>query len=291
MRICAGHTMLDGQVYWKRNVPMIRLTMQGSELMVRTAPSKTTTGTRIRAVVQAAHAALLPEAPWRGWLLAQVAVVAPVVVVLGAAAGAAAALLALTGAIAALAVQNTYTWAMHHRIGPEPSSAADLLTHGRGAVAAALAALVVARFPLRPSAVGWALFGLVLAGVTLLDWLDGPLARRAGPTRLGGALDIEVDSWLTLWCAIGAVTLAGLPWWCLVPPLAHYSQPVYRLRHGQLPGGGGPLWTRVTGVAQMVVLLGALAPLTLPWRIPTLTLASVPVAAAQLVAVLYQRTV
>jgi CDP-diacylglycerol--glycerol-3-phosphate 3-phosphatidyltransferase len=258
--------------------------------MVRTTPSRTTTGTRICAVVRGAPAALLLPTPWRGWLLAQVAIVAPVVVVLGAAAGAAAALLALTGAVAALAIQNAYTWAMRRRIGPEPSSAADLLTHGRGAVAATLAALVVARFPLRPNAAGWVLFGLVLVGVTLLDWLDGPLARRAGPTRLGGALDIEVDSWLTLWCAIGAVTLAGLPWWCLVPPLAHYSQPVYRLRHGQLPGGGGPLWARVTGVAQMIVLLGALAPLPLSWRIPALTIASVPVGAAQLAAVLYQRT-
>ena len=58
----------------------------------------------------------------------------------------------------------------------------------------------------RKGIAGWIGWLMPLLGVT--DWLDGSLARRAGPTRLGSVLDIEADSWLTLWSATG--TVAGV---------------------------------------------------------------------------------
>jgi phosphatidylglycerophosphate synthase len=259
-----------------------------SVLVMRPAPADTGDSTTRSAIPLLAP---VLRTPWVVWLPVQAAGVAPVgvsllVAALAGGAGGATVLRYGLGAIAALAVQNGYTWALRRRIGPERASPADAITHARGAVAAGLTGLVAAGYAGTPSAAGWLAFDLALLAATLLDWLDGPLARRAGPTRVGGALDIEADSWLTLWCAAGAVAWGGLPWWCLVPPVAHYLQPVYALRHGRLPAGGGPTWTRVTGVAQMTVLLGALLPLAVPWRIPALTIAAIPVSAAQLVAIL-----
>ncbi|HEU5441541.1 MAG TPA: hypothetical protein VFU88_19815, partial [Ktedonobacterales bacterium] len=100
------------------------------------------------------------------------------------------------------------------------------------------------------------------------------------------ALDIEADSWLTLWCAAAAVAWGGLPWIVLLPPLAHYLHPALALRRGRLPAGGGPWWARATGVAQMALLLGALAPITAPWRDTLLMTAAWPVALAQLAVML-----
>jgi phosphatidylglycerophosphate synthase len=239
--------------------------------------------------VRANPLARVAGSPWPRWLLAQAVTLVPALVAVATALGAGGAARFLVSAVVALAVQNAFTWALRRRVGPERSTAADLLTHGRGAVAAALAgfvALALSGPHAQPILGSWLALGYALFGATLLDWLDGPLARRAGPTRLGGALDIEVDSWLTLWCAVAAVTLGGLPWWCLLPPLAHYLQPVHALRHGRLPAGGGPLWGRLSGVAQMALLLAALLPVGPAWRVPALSLASVPIGAVQVVAML-----
>ncbi len=223
------------------------------------------------------------------WVLAQVAMVAPVGVVLVAAgqatSGAPKLPAYLAGAVAALAIQNGCVWALRRRIGPERSSPADLLTHARGAAAAMLVGLVVTGYASATPATRWLAFALVLL-CGPLDWLDGPLARHFGPTQLGRALDIEADSWLTLWCAAGAVALGVLPWWCLAPPVAHYLLPVHKLRHGHLPSGGGSIWSRVVGVAQMVVFLAALTPVTLVWLRAILVAAANPVCGLQLFAIL-----
>ena len=95
------------------------------------------------------------------------------------------------------------------KIGPEQSSLADTLTLSRAATGAVLAGLVASGIRDRKGIAGWIGWLMPLFGVT--DWLDGPLARRAGPTCLGGVLDIEADSWLTLWSAAGAVAWGNIP--------------------------------------------------------------------------------
>jgi phosphatidylglycerophosphate synthase len=112
------------------------------------------------------------------------------------------------------------------------------------------------------------------------------MARQMGPSRLGGVLDIEADSWLTLWSAASAVAWGGLPWWVLLAPLAHYAHPLIALRRGGLPAGGDPWWGRVTGTAQMVLFVAALAPIEGHLRDSTLALAALPISGAHLAAML-----
>jgi hypothetical protein len=105
---------------------------------------------------------------------------------------------------------------------------------------------------------GW---GALLWGETVSDWLDGPLARRRGGTTLGGALDLEADSWLTFWAAWTAVRLAGLPPWYGLAPSLHYLL----LWFGPSPSNDAPPsilapCARPVGVAQMAVASIALCP-------------------------------
>lgn len=172
------------------------------------------------------------------------------------------------------------------RANPEMPSLADLLTLARWMVGALLLGSVTMGLASRSEPMAWLAFGAALLAATVTDWLDGPLARRLGPTALGAALDIEADSWLTLWCAGAAVAWGGLPWLCLAPPLLRYAQPLLDLRAGRLPHGGGPWWSRVTGVAQMVLLIGALAPVDGPERDAVLGAAVWPISGAQLVTLL-----
>jgi len=98
----------------------------------------------------------------------------------------------------------------------------------------------------------------LLLGCTVCDWLDGPLARRLGPTRLGAVLDLEADSWLTLWGAAAAFRMGGVPAVCLLPPALRYP-----LSAGSRPGTRP--WQRAAGVAQMAVVA---AGLTARWPAP-----------------------
>lgn len=213
------------------------------------------------------------------------AVAAPTVPLLALVYGGFAAIGYLVGLTLALVVERVFVGALRLRIGPERATAADALTLLRAAAAALLAGLVVSGIRDRAGLVGWLAFGTALLAATALDWLDGPLARRLGPTRLGAVLDIEADSWLTLWCAATAVAWGGLPWIVLLPPLAHYLQPALALRRDALPSGGGPWWARLVGAAQMALLLAALLPLAGAWR-ALLPVLAWPVAAAALVATL-----
>jgi len=136
--------------------------------------------------------------------------------------------------------------------------AADALT--------ALRAVCGAILVVRPS------LGVLLVGV-VSDWIDGPLARRAGPTRGGARADLEADSILTLGAAIGAARL-GVSRVALLAPLARYAVVAIRRR---------PLdrdevaWDRATGVAQMAVLAAALA----PWPVRSLRSLAIPMSAAR----------
>ncbi|HEV2457076.1 MAG TPA: CDP-alcohol phosphatidyltransferase family protein [Ktedonobacterales bacterium] len=223
---------------------------------------------------------------WLGFVGAELAVAAPVSIVFFALHQPTAVLRYLVGLTAGLVVQHLFVWAIRRRVGPERSSPADLLTLSRATVGAILAGLVAAGFQERSSGAGWLVWITILLAVTVTDWLDGPLARRHGPTLLGRALDIEADSWLTLWCGAAAVAWGGLAAWCLLPPLAHYIYPVRALLTGGLPSGGGPWWGRVTGTLQMALFLGALLPVEPPFRAAVLGLLALPISGSQLLALL-----
>ena len=57
------------------------------------------------------------------------------------------------------------------------------------------------------------------------DWLDGRLARLDGATSLGALLDIEADSWLSLWAAAAAHRAGDLPALSLLPPVVRPLRP------------------------------------------------------------------
>lgn len=120
---------------------------------------------------------------------------------------------------------------------------------------------------------------VVLIGI-VSDWIDGPLARRAGPSAHGARADIEADSILTLGAAIGAAR-RGAPRLVLIGPIARYA--VAMLRRGPLDRGE-VAWDRATGVVQMVVLAAALA----PWPVPGWRALVIPMSAARCAALLAQ---
>src|SRR5262249_11246290 len=146
----------------------------------------------------------------------------------------------LAGLVVVLGAERGFIAMIVRRIGSEKHSLADVLTLSRGVSSAALAGLVLSGAADRVGPAQWIGWLLLLYAATLSDWVDGPLARRAGPTLLGGVLDIEFDSWLTLWAGIAALVWGGLPWIVLLPPLVRYLQPILALRRGELPAGGGP---------------------------------------------------
>lgn len=200
--------------------------------------------------------------------------------------GVAPALWYMLGLLAALGAQSVFVAALRHRIGPERSSLADALTLARASVGAVLAGLVVAGIHDREGVAGWFAWGAGLLAASVLDWCDGPLARRLGPTQLGGATDIEADSWLTLWLAAGAVAWGDLPWWCLLAPVAHYGRPLIALRRGELPSGHDPWWGLITGGAQMLLIMAALAPVHGAVRDAAIERAALPISTAQLLVML-----
>lgn len=172
--------------------------------------------------------------------------------------------------------------ALRRHTGPEPNTFANALTLVRADIGCILAALVLLGARDRMASASIVVWTLAVFAATFVDWLDGPIARREGPTRFGAVLDIESDSWLTLWCAVAAVTLGGLPWICVLPPIVRYVHPLLALRAGKLPSGGGPWWSRATGVAQMAMLLAAFAPIAGAARDTILNLVVWPVSLAQL---------
>ena len=192
----------------------------------------------------------------------------------------------LSGLTLALATQHAFITAMIRKIGPEQSSLADVITISRAASGAVLAGLVTSGIRERKGIAGWIGWLMPLLGATAADWLDGPLARLAGPTGLGGVLDIEADSWLTLWSAAGAIVWGDLPAWSILPPIIRYLDPLHALMHGKLPQGGGPWWCRVTGTSQMGLFVVALTPIDFQQRKQLLTAVALPVSSAQCAAVL-----
>ena len=158
---------------------------------------------------------------------------------------------AVLAAIASLGVTGAFVALAKRRSGDSLWRAANLITLSRAAAAAALAGQAARG---QRQAGAWA--ALVL-GCTASDWLDGPVARRGGATQLGAILDIEADSWLTLWAAVAAWRSGALSAWCVAAPLARYPIRACWAAHRTM---GARRWQRVAGTMQMVALSGALAP-------------------------------
>ncbi|MBV8909818.1 MAG: CDP-alcohol phosphatidyltransferase family protein [Gammaproteobacteria bacterium] len=135
-------------------------------------------------------------------------------------------------------------------------SPANLLTLLRLPAGVLVAQRAAIRRP--PGPLMW--LALVLA-CTLSDWFDGPLARRLGPTRFGAFLDLEADSWLTLWAAVAARRCAGVSRAILIAPVVRYPLTLLHLQRSRSPVPyRDRAWQRAAGAAQMTVLVGALAP-------------------------------
>jgi phosphatidylglycerophosphate synthase len=190
----------------------------------------------------------------------------------------------LLGLALAMKVQRAFLAAMIDRTGPRDASLADVMTLSRAATGAVLAGLAASGIRDRTGMAGKLSWSLILLEASAIDWLDGPLARLLGPSQLGSVMDIEADSWLTLWTAICATAWADLPRWCLLPPIMRYLDPMLDLSRGRLPRGGGPWWGRLTGTSQMILFLAALAPLKGQWRervMKIVKLAALPVSIGQ----------
>jgi phosphatidylglycerophosphate synthase len=141
-------------------------------------------------------------------------------------------------------------------------SLVDVLTLSRGGTGAVLTGLIASGVRRRRGLAGWLGWIALIYGAIVSDWLDGPIARRLGTSKVGAMFDIEADSWLTLCSSAAAVTWGDLPGYVVVPPLARYLR-LAALRpyvpYRELVSGD-PLWTRHIGMAQMTLFIAALAP-------------------------------
>lgn len=162
-----------------------------------------------------------------------------------------------------LAVQQALVaWVLRHRPNPRGVGLIDLMTLSRGAASALLLGLVGSGVRDRRGPAGWLGWSAAIYGAVVCDWLDGPLARRWGTSEAGAIFDLEGDSWLTLCSAIAAVAWGGLTPWAALSPVLRYPlflSTVKRLGYGQATSGDPP-WARRIGIAQMTLLLAALAP-------------------------------
>jgi hypothetical protein len=185
------------------------------------------------------------------------------------------------GMMASCAAQHLLVAIVRRRVGKERWTVADLLTLSRSTTAAVLAGVSTSGVRDRTGPAGWLTCLSTLVVGSLTDWFDGPLARRAGPTRLGGVMDIEADSWLSLWSAVEAVRCAGLPRLCLLPPAMHYIHPILDLWERKLPEGN-PLWfSRAPGIAQGALIGLALVPVLRDRHLRVLRRVAVPVSGLQ----------
>ena len=171
-----------------------------------------------------------------------------------------------------------------HQTKDLPSTAfgpADSLTLARGAVAAHLAGVAGCalrdRSPARrPGATG------VIVAATCLDWIDGRTARRlGGNSEWGSMLDLEVDSWLTLWTGIAAVVAGGLPRAVTAAPSSRYLL-MRRLMHGEDARHRHAWWVRGAGVLQMLLFVAALARSERLWLRRSVRWAALPIAGLSL---------
>jgi phosphatidylglycerophosphate synthase len=145
---------------------------------------------------------------------------------------------------------------------PRDLDAVDALTLSRGLCAAIVAGMAASGVRDRRGYAARLAWPLALCGATLTDWIDGPLARRRGrgPSRLGGVLDLELDSWLTLATALAAARLGTLPTVCLVTPSLRYAAMLTPLSYADVFAVGKTDRARYLGITQMLLALASFAP-------------------------------
>jgi phosphatidylglycerophosphate synthase len=146
---------------------------------------------------------------------------------------------------------------------PHSLDVVDLLTLSRGAAAALFIGLLSSGVRDRGGPAGWLAWVALLPSVTLTDWIDGPLARRRGPSALGTGLDIECDSWLSLWANCCASAWGGLSPLSITGSVGRYILPVAGRLNGRYCEAvelGKSWWARGTGIVHMTAIVVALAP-------------------------------
>jgi phosphatidylglycerophosphate synthase len=154
------------------------------------------------------------------------------------------------------------------------ANAANVVTGGRFALAAAVAVVAVADGP------RW-LLGVLVTGALLSDLVDGRLARATRTTSaLGARLDQEADAVLIL--VLSAVVGAELGWWVLSIGLARYVfGAVFALVGPLRSPPTRPRWWCKTVAALVGVVLGVAAVLPLPDLVATLAVGVVAVLLAE----------
>ena len=145
---------------------------------------------------------------------------------------------------------------------PDDLDAVDALTLSRGLAASIVTAAAFAGPLDRTSYAARIAWPLALAGSTLTDWIDGPLARRRerGPTRLGRILDLELDSWLTLATTFAGTRLGTLHPICLITPSLRYIAMVSGIPYEDVHAIGKSDRARNLGITQMTLALASFAP-------------------------------
>jgi phosphatidylglycerophosphate synthase len=145
---------------------------------------------------------------------------------------------------------------------PDDLDAVDALTLSRGLAASIVAAAALAGARDRRRYAAKLAWPLALAGSTLTDWIDGPLARRRGrgPTRLGRVLDLELDSWLTLATTFAGTRLGTLDAICLITPSLRYLAMASPISYEDLHAVGKSDRARNLGITQMALALASFAP-------------------------------
>ncbi len=145
---------------------------------------------------------------------------------------------------------------------PDDLDAVDALTLSRGLAASIVTASALAGPGDRRSYAARLAWPLALAGSTLTDWIDGPLARRRGrgPTRLGRVLDLELDSWLTLATTFAGTRLGTLDALCLITPSLRYLAMASHFSYEEVHAVGKSDRARNLGITQMTLALASFAP-------------------------------
>ena len=133
--------------------------------------------------------------------------------------------LPLATALASLAVAGAGAWlVLHHLPGRHPHprfGPANAVTLARAVPTALLAGLAVEPGPGTPAAAWFA--ALTGLGVTVLDGVDGRLARRHGvASEFGARFDMETDSLLVLALSVLAWRWDRAGAWVLLSGLARY---------------------------------------------------------------------
>ncbi|MDH6085034.1 CDP-diacylglycerol--glycerol-3-phosphate 3-phosphatidyltransferase [Umezakia ovalisporum] len=105
----------------------------------------------------------------------------------------------------------------------------------------------------------------------LTDWLDGYLARKLNQiTDLGKFLDPLVDKFLVLAPLLVLVELQKIPAWGVFVILAR-ELAIAGWRVNQTTITGANIWGKLKTVSQIIAISLLIAPLSLAWQVPTLT--------------------